>query len=691
MKQLALDLKDGNISLLDCPDPLVGKGEILIAGTCSLVSPGTERMLLDFGKGGWLSKARQQPEKLKQTINKIKTDGLAATFRAVQGKLGQPMPLGYSHVGKVMATGAGVIGFKKGDRVVSNGPHASMVVVPQNLCAVIPEGVSDEAAAFTVAGAIALQSIRLLQPTFGETIVVIGAGLIGQLTARLLLAHGCRVLVTDTNEERLKLLPEGIYSLAGKQAFASLSQVDGVVITAATADRQLLNQCALICRKRGRLILSGVAPIQLDRSLLYEKEIAFQVSCSYGPGRYDPAYEREGIDYPLGFVRWTAQRNFEAVLHALSQKQLQVEDLISLKAPVADAAEVYKRLQNPESQLLTALFTYEPQAAVKPFETDVPKPAKPAAGTKIGIAGAGQFTAGVILPILQQLKAPLKTIAGKGGFHAAALAKKFGIPQAVAGFDALLNDPEIGLVLIATPHQYHAEMAAQVLQAGKAVFLEKPMAIDRQGLTQIAATMATGAQPLYVGYNRRFAPLSQQIQAIWENLPQPPFIVYTVNAGRLPDRHWLNESGSGGRLTGEVCHFIDTCVFLQRALVRSVLAKSDAQENVTVLLTFENKAQAVIHYFVQGNSVFPKERIELHGLGRSLVLDNWRHLKGYGLKTGSSLMAAQDKGHKAQFTALMAKWPLHEELIPFAVLMNVARATLAVTESLEWGREVTIE
>lgn len=691
MKQLALDLKNGNISLLDCPDPVVGKGELLITGVCSLVSPGTERMLLDFGSGNWFSKARQQPEKLKQTFQKLKTDGWRATFRAVQGKLSQPMPLGYCHVGRVAAVGAGVTGFKTGDRVVSNGHHAARVTVPQNLVAKIPGEVSDEAAAFTVPGTIALQSIRLLQPTFGETILVVGAGLIGQLTARLLQANGCRVFVTDKHETRLRLLPGNIRAVAatGKLADA-FSGIDGVILTATATDKTLLNQCAAICRKRGRIILSGVVPVQFDRSLLYEKEISFQVSCSYGPGRYDAAYEKQGLDYPIGFVRWTAQRNFEAVLEALRQGQLNVDGLISLQAPIEEAPAVYRQLQQQDGAFLTALFTYpqeenNKQQPPKLLTDDLP------GGSKIAIAGAGQFTAGVILPILSELRAPITTIAGKGGFHAASLAKKYSIPRAVAGFDALLEDPEAGLVLIATPHQFHAGMAAAAMRAGKDVFLEKPMATDRAGLSQIIAARTETNRLVYVGYNRRFAPLAIKLKKLLRDLPQPPWIIYTVNAGKLPEQHWLqDEQETGGRLLGEVCHFVDFCVFLQGTPVTSVWAKADEGRNTAVIVSFENGAQAVINYFSDGNNAYPKERIEVHGGGRSLVLDNWRKLEGYGLRASSDLFRSQDKGHKAQFSELLASWPDRKELIPFHELVNVASATLAVKESIAEGREVTV-
>lgn len=693
MKQLALDLNNGNISLLNCPEPLAGEGEVLIAATCSLVSPGTERMLLDFGKGNWLQKARQQPEKLKQTIQKLRTDGLVATFNAVQSKLSQPMPLGYSHVGMVVATGNGVAGFQKNDRVVSNGSHAGTVAVPQNLCAKIPDEVSDEAAAFTVPGAIALQSIRLLQPTFGETVVVVGAGLVGQLTARLLLANGCRVFVTDKRKDRLSLLPAGITAVPGVEKLSdAFADVDGVIITAATTDKHLANQCAAICRKRGRIVLSGVTPIELDRSLLYEKEISFQVSCSYGPGRYDTAYEREGIDYPFGFVRWTAQRNFEAVLEAMRLGQLDVTALISCKAPLEDAPKIYRQLQQADSPLLTALFTYHQQTQSSAPAPIVPLQQEARSASGIGIAGAGQFVGGVVLPLLQKLEAPVTAIAGKNGFHAASLAKKFKIQQALAGFDALLTDPQLGLLVIATPHQHHAAMATAAMQAGKDVFLEKPMAINRTELAHLISIREQTGRLLYVGYNRRFAPLAAQAKTHTDQLQQPPFIVYNVNAGRLPEKHWLQEEAlTGGRLIGEVCHFIDLCVFLQGAPVTKVFARTDDSDNVSILLSFKNRASAVVNYCCSGHNSYPKERIELHSLNRSLVIDNWRSLQGYGVKTRAALFPGQDKGHKAQFAQLLTSWPERKELIPFHELVNVCSATLAVKESIAQGREVMVD
>jgi len=687
MKQLALDLKTGDLSLLECPAPVAGKGEVLIAATCSLVSPGTERMLLNFGKGGWLAKARQQPEKLRQVLQKIQTDGLGATISTIQNKLGQPMPLGYSHVGRVVAVGAGATGFKENDRVVSNGPHAGMVAVGQHLVAKIPEGVSDEAAAFTVPGAIALQSIRLLQPTFGETIVVVGAGLIGQLTARLLQANGCRVFVTDKLPARLLLLPQGVTAVAGGRLQDAFSNIDGVIITAATSDKRLLNEAAAVCRKRGRIVLSGVAPVQMDRSLLYEKEISFQVSCSYGPGRYDAAYEKGSLDYPAGFVRWTAQRNFQAFLEALRLGQVNVDNLISLSAPLEAAASVYEQLQQPNH--ITALFKYGAQQLVP--EKTVYKTTAPAAGQKIGIIGAGQFTAGMILPLLSELKAPVKSIAGKNGFHAAALAKKYKLAEAASDDKALLQDADLGLLVIATPHQLHVPMAVAAMQAGKDVFIEKPMAIDREGLTALAAAKAAGNRLVYVGYNRRFSPFAVRAKAALQQVNQPPFIQYSINAGTLPENHWLQQKEeTGGRLIGELCHFIDLCVFFQESPVASVFAQQDEQENITVQLRFKNNSLAAIQYFTKGNSAVPKEQIALHAGGQSLVIDNWRRLKGFGT-TGSNFRSlVQDKGHKAQFSELLASWPLGKETIPFSILYNVASATLATVESLEQGRAVVV-
>lgn len=687
MKQIVLDLKSGDTTLMEVPAPMVQPGMLLIRTSCSLVSPGTERMLVDFGKAGWIQKARQQPERVQQVLHKIKTDGLKPTLDAVFSKLGQPLPLGYSQAGVVIAAGSGVTGFKAGDRVVSNGHHAEIVSVPQNLVAKIPDNVADEAAAFTVLGAIALQSIRLLTPTFGETIAVIGLGLIGQLTMQLLRANGCTVIGLDIDEEKVKQARrEGYHAVnthhnnAVAYALSVCPQgVDGVIITASSDSDTIISEAAQMCRKRGRIILTGVTGLDIKRADFYEKEISFQVSCSYGPGRYEPGYEQKGLDYPIGFVRWTEQRNFEAILDALSTGRLQVDKLVSRRLPLEQYQQVYSHMQEQPGATLLLYDTgkHHEQSIFIADNTPV------AAAVTAGIIGAGNFTTGTLLPALKKTGVAIKNIASKGGLSAANAARKFGITMASTDTAALLGDAAIDLVFITTRHQHHATMVTAALQAGKHVFVEKPLAIDAAGLEQIIPAYQASGRQLFVGFNRRFAPLAVKMKELLQDAGGPLNMVVTVNAGALPLNHWLNDADSGGRLVGEACHFIDLCQYVTGVPITQVCAGSAVEGDASILLRFANGSNAVVNYFANGSKAYDKERIEVYSDGRTLVLENWRKLSGYGFKGFSVQKTAQDKGHETQFRRIMDC--LTNGTLPpisFEVLINVSKAVIAVQESV---------
>jgi len=695
MKQIVLDLKSGNTTLMEVPAPMAQPGMVLIQTTCSLVSPGTERMLVDFGKAGWIQKARQQPERVQQVLHKIKTDGLKPTLDAVFSKLGQPLPLGYSQAGIVIATGKGVTRFKTGDRVISNGHHAEVVSVSQNLVAKIPDNVSDEDAAFTVLGAIALQSIRLMAPSFGETIAVIGMGLIGQLTMQLLRANGCTVVGFDIDEEKINKAREDGFlatNTATNDAVAyalSLREpgMDGVIITASSDSDALISEAARMCRKRGRIILTGVTGLDINRADFYEKEISFQVSCSYGPGRYEPAYEQKSLDYPIGFVRWTEQRNFEAILDALANGQLQVAKLISSKLPLDQYRQIYNHMQEQPG---ASLLLYDPLK--KHEHTITIADNTPATGISIaGIIGAGNFTTGVLLPSLKKTGITIKSIASKGGLSAANAARKFGISTAATDAFAILNDPAVDIVFITTRHQHHAAMVVAALQAGKHVFVEKPLAIDTAGLEQITAAYQQSGRQLFVGFNRRFAPLAIKMKELLWDAGGPLNIVVTVNAGSLPANHWLNETDSGGRLIGEACHFIDLCQYLSDAAITHVCANSSREGDASILLRFANGSNAVVNYFSNGSKAYDKERVEVYADGRTLVLENWRQLSGYGFKRFSSQKTTQDKGHNAQFKHIIDCLKRSEVApIPFDTLLHVSKAVVAINESIVSGQWISI-
>lgn len=689
MKQIILPFRSGKPLLIEAPAPSVQAGELLIRTTASVVSTGTERMLIEFGKAGWIGKVKAQPERAQQVIQKIKTDGLLPTLRAVRGKLDRPIPLGYSSAGVVLAVGSGIHDIRPGDRVACNGPHAEIVSVPRNLAAKIPDGVSDEAAAFTTLSAIALQGIRLAAPTLGESVVVFGLGLVGQLTAQLLLANGCRVFGAELSEERLALAAaKGVIPLAqaGGDAVRALTGghgADAVIITAASQQDTILKTAADMCRKRGRIVLTGVVNMQLSRELFFKKELSFQVSSSYGPGRYDYAYEQQGLDYPIGYVRWTENRNFEAVLQAMQRGQLDVAPLITARLSFAEAEQAYGRLG--QSQGLAIVFRYPDAASAETSVRMMAPAAKALRGAGIALIGAGNFGSAVLLPALKKAAAPLQYIISKNGLSAATLARTSGIAQAGTDVAAALQDEGIGAVLIATPHSSHAALTAAALRAGKQVFVEKPLAISREELDDIRAALAASGASLTVGFNRRFAPLALAAKKLMP-APGAPFnICITVNAGSLPAGHWLSDRESqGGRLIGEACHFIDLCQFFAGSLITAVCVNrmEGHDDDASILLRFANGSQAVVNYFCNGAKGYDKERVELYRAGQTVVIENWRRLRGFGFGKSIDRRAAQDKGHEALVGAWLRSLSGGAGPIPAEEALNSSLAAIAAVESL---------
>jgi len=704
MRQILQSLDTGTTELADVPCPQVKAGHLLVRTRRSLISVGTERMLVEFGKANLIEKARQQPGKVREVLDKIKTDGLAATLEAVQSKLDTAIPLGYCNVGEVLAVGASVQGFAVGDRVVSNGPHAEVVCVPKNLCARVPDEVEDEAAVFTVLGAIALQGIRLAQPTLGETFVVTGLGLIGQLAVQLLRAHGCRVLGIDLNLGRLELARQSgaetvalpTDPVAAAQLLSRSRGVDGVIVTASTPSSQPVHQAAQMCRKRGRIILVGVTGLELSREDFYQKELTFQVSCSYGPGRYEPLYEEGGQDYPVGFVRWTEQRNFEAVLDMLAAGSLRVGPLISHHFPIEQAPEAYRVLSEqgeslgivlayPDAEQRPTEYLRRSTIAIQPREA----PARPGAGPVVGVIGAGNYASRTLVPALVKTGARLKRIASSGGISGTHVARKFGFEQTTTDTDALLADPEINAVVIATRHDSHARLVCQALSAGKHVFVEKPLAVDEQQLMQIESTYAAvqteaGAPILMVGFNRRFAPQVRKIKSVLETASGPKAMVMTVNAGEVPPEHWTQDpEAGGGRIIGEGCHFIDLLRFLAGCRIVSVQARlfspqPGLTDAASIILGFADGSMGTVHYLTNGHRSYPKERLEVFCAGRVLELDNFRRLRGYGWPgfRGMNLWR-QDKGHEACAAGFVeAVRQGCPAAVPFGELMEVTWASL---------------
>lgn len=705
MKQIMQNLSTGETELVEAPTPRVRPGSLLIDASISLVSTGTERMLVDFGKASLVSKARQQPEKVKQVLNKVRTDGLLTTIDAVRSKLSQPIALGYCHVGRVSEVGSGVGGFQAGDRVMSNGAHADVVCVPKNLCARIPEAVSDEAAAFTVVASIGLQGIRLAQPTLGEAFVVTGTGLIGLLTVQLLRAHGARVLAIDFDPAKLELARRfgaetcnpaaGEDPVAAGLAFSRGLGVDGVIITASTKSSDPVSQAARMCRKRGRIVLVGVTGLELNRADFYEKELSFQVSCSYGPGRYDASYEEGGHDYPAGFVRWTEQRNFEAVLDMMASGRLDVDPLITHRFPFENAPVAYETVTG-DSKALGILLTYGHDVEAR-YVRAVPLNAKtastPAGGAVVGFVGAGNYASRMLIPAFRAGGATLHSIASSGGVNGVIHGRRSGFAKACADASDVINDPEVNTVAIVTRHNTHARFTVQALKAGKHVFVEKPLALTREELDEVEAAHADGAGLLMVGYNRRFAPQVRKMKDLLAPVREPKAFLMLMNAGEIPADHWTQDPAvGGGRIIGEACHHIDLMRHLAGSEIVSVTARrmgdtdSNAvtEDKAAIILGFADGSFGTIHYLANGASNFPKERIEVFVAGRTLQLDNFLKLKGYGWPGFSKIsLMRQDKGQTGCAAAfLKAVETGGPSPIPMNELLEVARATLDAAEQL---------
>ncbi len=695
MKQIIQSFKTGETILEDVPAPKVRPGYVLIRTSRSLVSLGTERMLVEFGRANMFQKAMQQPDRVKQVLSKVKTEGLKPTLNAVFNKLGQPLPLGYCNVGTVIAVGEGVDDFSVGDRVASNGQHAEFVCIPKNLVAHIPDNVNDEDATFTVIGAIGLQGIRLCDPKLGETIVVVGLGLIGLITAELLIANGCKVIGIDLDNSKIEIAKkkgviainpgDGTDPVKFVNSYTSNTGADGVVITASAKTDEIIAQAAKMSRKRGRIILVGVIGLNISRADFYEKELTFQVSCSYGPGRYDDRYEKEGIDYPLPFVRWTEQRNFSAILDMISRGKLDVNSLITDRVPILEYNKIYNNIGNKDA--IASILVYPENAndadTVKVTEGNF----LPGKGG-IGIIGAGNFTSMTMLPALEAVSAPLYSIASAAGVTGTSLAKKYKIGKSTTDYHSILNDETVDLVMITTRHNEHAHMVVESLKANKHVFVEKPLAIDRKGLEDVLDAY-NGSKTLTVGFNRRFSPHAIQIKKAIGSAPMN--VIATMNAGAIPSNVWVHDMMvGGGRIIGEACHFMDLITYLTGSKITAVCMNAMGvnpainTDNASILLQYENGSTGVINYFANGSKDYAKERVEVYSQEKTIVLDNFQVTTGYGTKNFSKLKTNLDKGHNNQFKLLIDRIKNGgDSLIPFEEIVNTTLASLAAIESLK--------
>jgi predicted dehydrogenase len=710
MKQIFQNLNTGETTLEEVPCPRVLPRHLLIRSSVSVVSAGTERMLVEFGKANLLNKARQQPDKVRQVLDKVRTDGAIPTLEAVRSKLDQAIPLGYCNTGTVLEVGPGVEGFAVGDRVASNGQHAEVVSVPGNLCAHIPDAVDDEAAAFTVISAVALQAVRLAQPTLGEAFVVTGLGLVGLLTVQILRGQGCRVLGADYDQSRLELarqfgaetvdLSAGEDIIARSQAFSRGRGVDGVIIAVATQSSEPIHQAAQVCRKRGRIVLVGVAGLELARADFFEKELTFQVSCSYGPGRYDPSYEEGGQDYPIGFVRWTEQRNFEAILDMIADGSLDPAPLISHRYDLDVASDAYALLEKDSP--LGILIRY-PGAADRPDEVlrrqsvSLSKRA-PTDAPAVAVIGAGNYASRTLIPAFAKAGSQLIGLAANTGVNAIQAGHKHNFAEMTTDSKVLFKRDDIDAIVIATRHDSHAAFTVAALEAGKHVFVEKPISTTRAQLVEIESAYETAQANssellLMVGFNRRFAPHIMKMKSLLASIAEPRSILITVNAGVIPAVHWTqDEAVGGGRIIGEACHFIDLARDLAGAPISDVAAVmmgergggGRADDKSSITLAFEDGSFATILYLANGHRRFPKERIEVFCGGRVLQLDNFRHLRGYGWSGFRTMrLWRQDKGNTACVAAFIdALRSGGDAPISASELFEIGHATFDVVDCL---------
>ena len=715
MKQLVQSLNNEGTILIDSEIPQVSEGKLLIKTISSLVSTGTEKMLVDFGAAGYINKARQQPDKVKQVLQKIKTDGVIPTIEAIQNKLDMPIPLGYCNVGVICEVGDRVKGFSAGDLVVSNGGHSEYILVPQNLCAKLPENVSTDDAVFTVLSSIALQGIRLANPTIGETFAVMGLGLVGQLTVQLLIANGCKVVAFDFNKERVNFAIEnGAVGFTLTNEFDPITEtnlisnghgLDGVLITANTSSNILIKQSANMCRKRGRIILIGVTGLNISRDDFYEKEITFQVSSSYGPGRYESNYEDKGLDYPIGFVRWTEQRNFSAILQLIADKKFSPSRFITHRLDIENASSDYNLFIDYEDALGILIDYKNNNEYNKVNKKELDSSIKSSTISEIisiknnkypiiGLLGSGEYARRVLIPNIKKEGMTIKTLASQHGLSGYFSAKKNKISSSTTDYKKIILDSEINTVVISTRHNTHAELVIEALNNDKNVFVEKPLCLNEVELDNIESCynnlVAQGKKPkLMIGFNRRFSPHTLRIKHYIQQSLKPSSCIISVNAGKLDLDHWLNDPAiGGGRLIGEVCHFIDLLYFLLDGSVNKIntsQVQDMSKDSISINMQFKNGSIGTIHYFCNGNKNFPKERIEVFNEGNIFQINNFKNSKHYtqsGIKNFRSL--SQNKGHKNCLKEFNKSLITNSEMpISHQDIFNVSR--IAIQASIKCG------
>ena len=709
MKQILQNQRTGELKVADVPIPVLQRGRVLVRTAASLVSAGTERMSLQLAQKSLLGKARERPDLVKQVVQKYKTEGLVSTVNAVRAKLETNKSLGYSAAGIVMEVGQEVTGLRAGDRVACAGAdfasHAEMLSVPQNLCVRLPEEVGFEAGAFGTLGAIALQGLRLAEPTLGEAVAVIGLGLLGQLTVQLLKANGCRVFGIDLDPAKVELA-RALGADAASISAPETAQVvidwtrgrgaDAVLITAATPSNEPIELAGEISRAKGRVVAVGLVGLDVPRQTFYERELSLKISMSYGPGRYDPEYEERGHDYPFGYVRWTEQRNIEAFLDLVAEKRIDVDRLISHRFPIGEAGRAYELISGSSEPYLGVVLTYDTEAKLK-HTVEFPKHKAAAAAVRVGVIGAGAYVTSKLLPHFKAAGVEFSSIASASGTSARDAGEKFGFARAVSGADEVLADNEANLIVIGTRHDSHAELAARALVSNKHVFVEKPLALNDAELDDVLTAAANSEGQLMVGFNRRFSPLAREAREFFAGRSGPLSILYRVNAGRIPKSHWIQDAHEGGgRIVGEVCHFVDLMQFWIGAPPVSVFAEAVEANNqqvvetdsIFITLRFADGSNGCIAYVAEGDKSAAKERVEIFGEGRTLVLDDFRRATFHknGKETRKELKT-QDKG-QAELVRAVCAVVREGATAPISLeeLSATTRATFRMLDSLRTGQ-----
>jgi len=710
MKQLTQDLKKGRMEILEVPFPVLGDGEILVRNHFSVISSGTEGKTVTDARKGYIAKARSRQKEVKQVIDMIKKNGLKDTYDLVMNKLEAPSSLGYSCAGEVLAVGRKAKGFKKGDHIACGGAkavHADIVSVPVNLCVKIPKKIPMEQAAFATIAAIAIQGVRQADLKLGENCAVIGLGLIGLLTLQLLESSGINVIGIDINEDQVKNANRigigynlnrnklGIENIIEKHTKGT--GVDSVIITAGSSSLDPVNFAGNICRKRGKVVIVGGVPTGFDRSDFYKKELELKMSSSYGPGRYDPQYEEKGIDYPIGYVRWTENRNMQSYIDMLGKGKLRIGKLITHEFPLLDAPAAYNMILKRSEQFAGILIKYDPD---KKTERKVIMNGKKYSESEVtvGFIGAGSFAQNILLPGMKGLCNFIGITTARGN-NSKYVADKYKFDYCTDDAEEIITDKNINTVFIATRHDLHAGYVIKALKAGKNVFVEKPLALTEKELEEIRKTYlsprtsdpSSGSVRLMVGYNRRFSPHIKKVKELFSD-DQPKAMNIRINAGSLPKDHWINDPDTGGgRIIGEGCHFIDLAMFIAGSGIISVHANSmndpnNLNDTVSINLSFENGSVANISYFSNGSKELPKECLEIFCDGTTVVIDDFKKMTIYREKVKTIKLKKQDKGHKEElkrfFKSIEKGLP---SPIPFDDLYNVSKATLAILDSISNG------